>query len=80
MPRNRGRPTKDILQNLLRDIRLEAGLNQVELANRLDHPQSYVSKYESGERRLDLLELREICGALDVSLVEFVTRLEESAL
>ena len=80
MPRNRGRPTKDILQNLLRDVRLEAGLNQVDLANRLGHPQSYVSKYESGERRLDLLELREICEALGVSLVELVTRLEESVL
>ena len=80
MPKHRGRPTKDILQNLLRDIRLEAGLNQVDLANRLGQPQSYVSRYETGERRLDLLELREICEALGVSLVGLVTRLEESAV
>ncbi len=66
------------LQRLLRQVRLEAGLRQVDLAKRLDQPQSLVSKYESGERRLDLLELREICEAVGISLEEFVHRFEES--
>ena len=79
MPKKPGRPTNDILRTLLRDMRLEAGLNQVSLANRLGHPQSYISKYESGERRIDVLELRAICEALEVSLVEFVRRLEDLA-
>ncbi len=39
---------------------------------------SFVSKYESGERRLDLIELREICEALKISLADFVNRFEES--
>ena len=39
-------------------------------------PQSFVSKYETGERRLDVLELREVCRALETSLFEFVERLE----
>ena len=67
-----------VLQSLLRQIRLDAGLSQVELAKRLHEPQSFVSKCESGERRLDLIELRCICKALGVSLETLVDRLEEA--
>ena len=56
---------------------MEAGLTQLELASRLGIPQSFVSKYESGERRLDVLELRLVCQAVGVSLREFVRRLEK---
>lgn len=66
------------LQELLRQIRMEAGLRQTDLAERLNQPQSFISKYESGERRLDLLELRQICEAVGISLEEFVRRFEES--
>jgi transcriptional regulator with XRE-family HTH domain len=61
---------------LLRDTRLNVGLRQVDLANRLGVPQSFVSKYESGERRLDLLEVRSVCHALNTTLPAFATRLE----
>ena len=53
-------------------------MRQTDLASRLGHPQSYVSKYESGERRLDLLELREICIALGIPLQKFISRLESA--
>jgi transcriptional regulator with XRE-family HTH domain len=66
------------LQVLLRRLRLDAGLTQAELAERVGQSQSFVSKYESGERRLDVLELRRICGALGLGLTDFVRRLEES--
>lgn len=66
------------LQELLRGLRIDAGLRQKDLAQRLGQPQSFVSKYESGERRLDLLELRQICQAVGISLEEFVRRFEES--
>jgi DNA-binding XRE family transcriptional regulator len=66
------------LTDLLRQVRLGAGLRQDDLAKRLERPQSFVSKYESGERGLDLLELREICDALGISLQSFVERLEKS--
>lgn len=69
---------QESLQRLLRQIRLDVGLRQVDLANRLGRPQSFVSKYESGEKRLDILELRQICEAVGISLVEFVRRLEDS--
>jgi transcriptional regulator with XRE-family HTH domain len=57
-------------------MRLDAGLRQADLAEKLRQPQSFVSRYESGERRLDILELRQICVVLGVSLAEFVRRLE----
>lgn len=63
---------------LLRQVRMETGLTQEEVARRLERPQSFVSKYETGERRLDILELREVCQAMGVSLPEFVKRLELS--
>ena len=49
---------------LLRQLRHDAGLTQVEVARRLEVPQSFVSKYESGERRLDVIELKYILEAL----------------
>ena len=65
------------LQALLKEVRNEAGLRQADLAERLGQPQSFVSKFESGERRLDILELRQVCQALGIPLHEFVRRLEE---
>ena len=67
------------LQDLLRQIRLDVSMRQADLAARLGQSQSFVSKYESGERRLDLLELRQICEAVGISLSEFVRRFEESS-
>ena len=64
------------LQEVLRQARIDAGLRQIDLAKRLSQPQSFVSKYESGERRLDLIELRKICKALGISLGDFVRKLE----
>lgn len=61
---------------LLRELRLEAHLRQQDLADRLGRQQSFVSKYESGERRLDVLELREVCSVLGITLTELVECLE----
>ncbi|HEY9285793.1 MAG TPA: helix-turn-helix transcriptional regulator [Pyrinomonadaceae bacterium] len=62
---------------LLREVRIEAALTQVELAARIEKDQAYVSRYESGQRRLDVLEVREICQALGITLEGFVRRLEK---
>jgi transcriptional regulator with XRE-family HTH domain len=71
-------PAHEKLQALLKQIRLGAGLRQSDLAAKLGQPQSFVSKYESGERRLDLLELRQICQAVGIPLTEFVERFEKA--
>lgn len=65
------------LQILLRSVRKEAGISQQDLAKRLNKPQSFVSKYESGERRLDILELRDICISIGLDFTTFILRLEK---
>ena len=65
-----------IFQELLREFRIGAGLRQVDLAKALGLPQSMISKFESGERRLDVLEMRDICEALGISFSSFVEELE----
>ena len=69
-------PDYEVFAFLLRSIREEAGVTQVELAERLKMEQSTVSKIERRERRVDVAELRRICIALGVPLVEFISRLE----
>jgi transcriptional regulator with XRE-family HTH domain len=69
---------RSCLVNLLREMRVESGLTQVDLAERIERDQTFVSKYESGQRRLDALELREICQAIGITLEEFARRLEKA--
>jgi transcriptional regulator with XRE-family HTH domain len=66
-----------ILVDLLRKVRQEQKVTQVELAKKLAVPQSRVSKVESGERRMDLIELRAWCEALGIALPRFVQRFEK---
>jgi hypothetical protein len=63
------------LCELLRELRHEARLTQVQVAERLDEPQSFVSKYEAGERRLDVVELHQVGAALGVTVVAILQRL-----
>lgn len=63
-------------RELLKHLRLDAGVRQVDLAATLGVPQSFVSKYESGERRLDVIETARIAGALGTSLQQIVQRLD----
>lgn len=67
------------VRDLLRGFREAAGLRQVDLAARLKRPQSFVSKYESGEKTLDFLEVKEVCRTLGVPLADFVRRYEEES-
>ncbi|GHF60986.1 hypothetical protein GCM10017566_37970 [Amycolatopsis bartoniae] len=61
---------------LLRQLRHEAGLTQVQVAEALGVPQSFVSKYESGQRRLDVVELRHVVDVLNTTLINFMESLE----
>ncbi|MGC9968967.1 MAG: helix-turn-helix transcriptional regulator [Bryobacteraceae bacterium] len=78
MPTGHAVSAQEQLRALLRRMRINAGLTQTDVAQRLGQPQSFVSKYESGERRLDILELREVCAVIGVTLAEFVRRLEQA--
>jgi transcriptional regulator with XRE-family HTH domain len=72
------RRKQEILLSLLRDARERKGLRQADVAAALKCPQTRVSKYELGTRRLDLLELRAVCKVLGLSLVEFVRTFDAS--
>lgn len=52
----------------LKTARTSAGLTQIEVAERLKKPQSYVSKIENGQRRLDVLELKQLAKLYKVRL------------
>ena len=60
------------LSELLVAARGEADLTQVELSSRLKRPQSFVSKYERGERCLDVVEFGEVARALGVDPVRIL--------
>lgn len=63
------------LCSLLRARRREAQLTQDEVAGRLGKPQSFVSKYEKGERRVDLVEFLDIADAIGFKPAEFLRAL-----
>ncbi|BCL37559.1 multiprotein-bridging factor 1 family protein [Nostoc sp. MS1] len=66
-------------RQLLIKARQVARLTQSELSTKLSRPQSYVSKYERGERRLDVIEFLEVAEALDIEPETFIkTLLEET--
>ena len=66
-----------LLVDLLKQARAAAGLSQTQLAKKLGQSQSFVSKMEVGERRLDMVQLRTVCLALGTTLPELVARWEE---
>lgn len=61
---------------LLRSTRKHTGVTQFELARRVGETQSFISKCERGERRLDIIELRTFCRALGQPFVGFIKQLE----
>ncbi|TBU78705.1 helix-turn-helix domain-containing protein [Pseudomonas daroniae] len=67
-----------IFLKLLKQCRTESGLTQEAFAKALERPQSFVSDVERGLRRLDLIQLRDICQVLGVSLSTFVQRFEDA--
>ena len=69
---------QDALVRLLREHRERAGLRQSDVADRLSKKQSFVSKYESSERRIDYLEIRQICAAIGIDVVAFIQEYEAS--
>ena len=60
-------PTYKAAISVLRDARRRTGLTQQALAERLGRPQSFVAKFERGERRIDVAEFIEIANAMEAN-------------
>jgi transcriptional regulator with XRE-family HTH domain len=66
---------KNLLLRLLREARLSANLRQLDVANSLGKPQSYIAKIESGERKIDFIEVLDICKQIKLDPKNLVDRL-----
>ncbi len=68
----------DRFRLLMIEARTSADLTQAELAEKLLRPQSFVSKYERGERRLDVVEFLEVARALGMNAVNLIKTLDDA--
>lgn len=66
-----------LVGRILADVREQARVTQLELARRLGKPQSFVSAYERGQRRVDLLEFLRIADVLRVDAEQIFARIVE---
>ncbi|MBD2136526.1 helix-turn-helix transcriptional regulator [Anabaena sp. FACHB-1237] len=62
-------------RKMLIEARKAANLTQAELSAKLERPQSYVSKYERGERRLDLIEFLQLSQVMEIDPLSFIENL-----
>jgi len=69
-------PAYRIFLRELRGARRRSGLTQVDLAVKIGETQSFVSKCERGERRIDVVELRSFCEVFGLSFPQFAQRLD----
>ena len=70
----------DSFREQLKELRIGIGKTQAELAGLLGQPQSYVSKYETGERRLDFVETYQVCKVLGVGFESFAAEFARRAV
>jgi transcriptional regulator with XRE-family HTH domain len=77
MPKSVFSPRYRRFRDLLIQARKDAELTQTELADRLERPQSFVSKYENGERRLDLIEFLDVAIVLRIDVATFIRDLQQ---
>jgi transcriptional regulator with XRE-family HTH domain len=68
-------PPYDRFLELLRAARKDAGLTQAEAAKLLGKPQSFITKCERGERRVDVVELVAFCRIYQVRVAEFIHKM-----
>lgn len=67
-------------RQLVFEARKAAKLTQAELSAKLELPQSYVSKYERGERRLDVIEFLQVAQVLEIDPLAFIEELVQHGL
>lgn len=67
-----------VLREQLANARIAAALTQEELAAKLGRPQSYIAKYETGDRRLDVVEFLEVCASIGIEPANVLDAVQEA--
>ncbi|ARI05609.1 helix-turn-helix domain-containing protein [Pseudomonas aeruginosa] len=70
------RPEHEVFLQLLRQLRIESELTQAQCSNALGRPQSFMSDVERGVRRLDIVQIHDLCVVLGTTLSEFAAAYE----
>lgn len=76
MPKTIHRPEYDVLRRMIRAARVDAGEAQTALTDQLGRSQSFLSDIERGVRRIDVIELRDLCRILKLDFLTFMGRFE----
>ncbi|EPF65941.1 helix-turn-helix domain-containing protein [Pseudomonas syringae] len=71
------KPEHAVLLTLLKKHRKASGLTQAQCSEALGRPQSFMSDVESGTRRLDIVQLRDLCAALGIELQDLIAEFEQ---
>lgn len=72
------KPEYTKLIELVREARIASKLQQKEICDRLGKPKNYLNKVERGERRLDVVELFELCEAMEVDPMNLLQTFAEA--
>ncbi|MBS0225713.1 MAG: helix-turn-helix transcriptional regulator [Proteobacteria bacterium] len=78
MPNTQYRTETRLLSQRLREIREELGITQIDLSESIGQSQTFVSNLERGNRRIDVVELIDLCDALGIEFVPFLEEFEAS--
>ncbi len=76
MPKPLSSPKYKYFCKLLIEARKANGLTQEDVSESLKRPQSFVSKYENGERRLDLVEFLEIAKVIGITPQDIIKKIQ----
>lgn len=72
------RPEYEVFLGILKRRRIDAGLTQVECSKALGRPQSFISDVESGSRRLDIVQIWDICRVLECDFLELLQEFQRN--
>lgn len=78
MPKAIYRPEHDIFLAILKARRAASGMTQTECSQALGRPQSFMSDVERGVRRLDIIQIRDLCDILGCELVDVIAEFEHT--
>ncbi|WP_422416983.1 helix-turn-helix domain-containing protein [Pseudomonas sp. GZD-222] len=78
MPKAIYRPEHDMFLAILKARRIDSGMTQADCSQALGRPQSFMSDVERGVRRLDIIQIHDLCKILGCKLIDVIQEFESS--